>query len=97
MNTRVVALPLAVTLMAAALSLRLAIRKHQRPGAPGSSWLWQGNIMLARMFHEGARMITEDFASSARRDEPKWWAHLNAAIGAKDLRANALRSRAAAE
>ena len=27
-------------------------------------------------------MITEDFAPSARRDEPKWWAHLGE-IGAK--------------
>jgi hypothetical protein len=28
-----------------------------------------------RIFHEGARMIAEDFAASARRAEPQWWFH----------------------
>ncbi|MGQ0801161.1 MAG: hypothetical protein ACT4NL_13775, partial [Pseudomarimonas sp.] len=28
---------------------------------------------LARTFHEGAWMIAQGFAASARRDEPEWW------------------------
>jgi hypothetical protein len=30
---------------------------------------------LARIIHERARMIAEDFAPSARRAEPQWWFH----------------------
>ncbi|MGQ0800023.1 MAG: hypothetical protein ACT4NL_07940, partial [Pseudomarimonas sp.] len=33
------------------------------------------NRCLARIFHEGAWMIAQGFAASARRDEPEWWAH----------------------